>query len=64
MDAFTAKHLEAWFDRVLTSDDNRDAVRAAMVEAYSDDPEYWSNAGWLPLFDSVNGLELAQNYIR
>lgn len=36
-DAFTLRHLDAWLDHVLRSDDDRAAIRAAMLQAVADD---------------------------
>ncbi len=52
MDEFTRKHLEAWADRTLY-DDERDAVLAAMIALYIDDPAYWAELGWPALRDAV-----------
>ena len=44
-------HMDAWLDHEIQGDDNRAAVRAAMLKLATDDPEYWRCQGYWQWID-------------
>ena len=61
-DPYTMKHLAAWLDSYVDGDDCREAVKAAMLEVYDDDPEYWSSQSWPNLFDRAKCDRIITKY--
>ena len=62
-DSFTMRHLAAWLDAQVNGDTCREEVKAAMLDLYDDDPEYWMSQSWWNLFYRVNGDRIIARYM-
>lgn len=52
IDPATERHLDRWLYREFV-DSVRDEIKEAMLTEYRKDREYWNNAGWRKLYESL-----------
>ncbi len=50
IDPYTVRHLDAWLEREV-HENERDAIRAYMLQTVAEDEEYWSAQGWFRVYD-------------